>query len=185
MISSNTCDNRHSTNVTRRQKGISQKLSIPCPSVIANYNKGMGGVDLIDQKKTYYELDRKSKFRFYLRIFFDLMDVACVNAFQIYAAKFPRQMSLLQYKITVADALTRRYSSRKRSFPTSRPSKIRAINIVPQTSAGHLPEFVETRRRCVNCAKSKVEQRTFVMCSVSKVHLCLLKERNCFTEFHL
>lgn len=34
------------------------------------YNKGMGGVDLIDQRAVAYHLDQKPTIRFYLHIFF-------------------------------------------------------------------------------------------------------------------
>ena len=44
----------------------------------------MGGVDLMDQLKPAYQLDQKSMFRFYLRLFFDLFDVALVNSFIVY-----------------------------------------------------------------------------------------------------
>ena len=38
----------------------------------------MGGVDLIDQMKVTYEVDRRSKLYFYLRVFFDFLDIAVV-----------------------------------------------------------------------------------------------------------
>ena len=40
----------------------------------------MGGVDLSDQMKVTDEVDRRSKFRFYLCAFFDLLDIALVNS---------------------------------------------------------------------------------------------------------
>ena len=52
--------------------------------MVKEYNEYMGGVDLNDQYKALYELDRKSKYRFYLRIFFDMMDTAVVNAALIF-----------------------------------------------------------------------------------------------------
>lgn len=42
----------------------------------------MGGVDLSDQMKIFYEIDRRSKLQFYLRIFFDFLDI-CVVTFKI------------------------------------------------------------------------------------------------------
>ena len=69
--------------VLRQQKGSASKIQVPCPHFIKMYNQGMGGVDLIDQRTAAYHLDRKSRVRFYLRIFFDLMDVACVNSFVV------------------------------------------------------------------------------------------------------
>ena len=65
----------------------------------------MGGVDLMDQPTAAYWLDRKSSVRFYFLIFFDLMDIACVNSYLIYNMKNPNKLSLLDYKIVVAKNL--------------------------------------------------------------------------------
>ena len=40
----------------------------------------MGGVDLSDQMKVTYEVDRRSKFRFYLRVFLNFLDIAVANS---------------------------------------------------------------------------------------------------------
>ena len=60
-------------------KGSVGKVSVSCPDVIKLYNKGITGVYLVHQRSSAYHLDRKSFIKFYLRIFFDLMDVACVS----------------------------------------------------------------------------------------------------------
>ena len=62
------------------KKGSKTKSSISCPKVVKLYNSDMGGVDLVEQRIAAYRLDRKSSLRFYFRIFFDLMDIACVNS---------------------------------------------------------------------------------------------------------
>lgn len=46
--------------VKRRQAGSAQKIDVKCPKIVINYNKSMGGVDLMDQRKVCYELDRRS-----------------------------------------------------------------------------------------------------------------------------
>ncbi|XP_049952233.1 piggyBac transposable element-derived protein 3-like [Schistocerca serialis cubense] len=66
----------------RRQSGSSEKIDVQCPLMIRKYNKWMGGVDLMDQKKVTYEIDRKAKIKYYLRIFFDLLDIGVNNARQ-------------------------------------------------------------------------------------------------------
>ena len=63
--------------VQRREKGSKTKTLVSCPKL---YNSGMGGVDLMHQRTATYRLDRKSNVTFYLCIFFDLMDIACVNS---------------------------------------------------------------------------------------------------------
>ena len=66
--------------VTRRVKGQSARIPVPCPEIIKDYNSGMGGVDLLDQKTAAYKLDRKSSGGcYYLRLFFDLMDISAVK----------------------------------------------------------------------------------------------------------
>ena len=67
--------------------------------------EGMGGVDLMDQRTTAYRLDRKSSVRFYLRIFFDLLDISCINSFFVYNMKHPKQLTLLDYKIVISKNL--------------------------------------------------------------------------------
>ena len=67
--------------VSRRVKGQSAKIPVSCPEIIKDYNSGMGGVDLLDQKTAAYKLDCKfSGGRSYLRSFFDLMDISVVNS---------------------------------------------------------------------------------------------------------
>ena len=88
-----------------REKGSKTKSSVSCPKDVKLDNSGMGGVDPMDQRTAAYRLDRKSSVRFYLRIFFDLMDIACVNSYLIYNMKHPNKFSLLDYKIDVAKNL--------------------------------------------------------------------------------
>ena len=56
-----------------------------------------------------YRLDRKSSVRFYLRIFFGLMDIACVNSSNI---KHPKKLFLLDYKTFFAKNLIQYHGGR-------------------------------------------------------------------------
>ena len=91
--------------VQRREKGSKTKSLVPGRKAVKLYDSGMGGVDLMDQRTAAYCLDRKSSVRFYLRIFFDLMDIAYVNSYLIYNKKHPNKLSLLDYRIVVAKNL--------------------------------------------------------------------------------
>jgi len=75
------------THVLRRQAGSSEKLCVPCPSIGTTYNKFMGGMDVMDQKKVSYETDRKSKTKHYLRMFFDLLDIAVNKSLHLQPAE--------------------------------------------------------------------------------------------------
>lgn len=54
-------------------------IDVDRPAPIAEYNTHMGGVDLSDMLVSLYRTDIKSR-RFYLRIFFYLVDLTIVNA---------------------------------------------------------------------------------------------------------
>ena len=101
------------SSVSRRVKGKSAKIPVPCPSIVKEYNNGMGGVDLLDQRTTAYKLDRKSfSGRYYLRLFFDLMNIAVVNSHVVYKALYPKCLELLDFKIVTARSLSGAYNSR-------------------------------------------------------------------------
>ena len=170
--------------VKRRGKGSATKSSINCPTVIKMYNEGMGGVDLLDQRVASYRLDRKSKFRFYLRIFFDLLDIACANSFIVYNILYPqKRFTLLDFKIVVAKSLIGNYSNRVRSMKSSQPSR-RSVAGTPIAAPDHLPIFMDKRSRCVYCSVGGIESRTFVKCTTCEKALCCVKERNCFLLHH-
>ena len=40
----------------KRPKGSHEERPIPCPTMIADYNMYMGGVDLTDQHLSYYSM---------------------------------------------------------------------------------------------------------------------------------
>lgn len=173
------------SSVLRRMKGSATKTAVPCPNIVKLYNKGMGGVDLMDQKAAAYRLDRRSKVRFYLRLFFDLLDVALVNSHIVYQ-QLGNELSLLDFKIAVANGLIGRYNNRKRTFPTSRPNKRKALEpTVPKEVPMHLPIFQQFRKRCHYCKGEGKDNKTFTFCEVCGLHLCCIKERNCFYLHHL
>ena len=101
----------------------------------------MGGVDLMDQYTTAYRLDQKSSVRFYFCIFFDLMDITCVNSYLIYNMKHPNKLSLLDYKIIVAKNLIQYHQGWKRAVPMSRLCKRKNQPESIDNHGGHLPDY--------------------------------------------
>ena len=134
-------------------------------------NSVMGGVDLMDQCTAAYRLDRKSSVRFYLCIFFDLMDIACVNSYFIYNMKHPNKLFLLDYKIVAAKNLIQYLQGRKRAVPMSRPSEKKNQPELIDNYGVHLPDYQMMRR--------------FVICLACNISLCLVKERNCFQKYRI
>ena len=105
------------------------------------------------------KVDRRSKFRFYLRVFFDFLDIAVVNSKIVYN-KIESAPSLpsLNIRYSIAQTMIRMFSSRKRAVPLSRPSKRSrgpSFDIVD-----HLPDFACSRVGCAFCSLKNVESRT-------------------------
>ena len=85
LLATNVDDMSGLSNVMRQTKGSATKTPVSYPNIIKLYNNGMGGVDIMNHKTAAYRLDCKSKYRFYLTMFFDLIDVALVKSHLVYA----------------------------------------------------------------------------------------------------
>ena len=162
-----------------------KRVQIPIPKVVKLYNSGMGGVDFMHQWTASYRLDQKSSVRFYLRLFFDLMDIACVNSYLIYYMKDPNKLPLLDYKTFAAKNLVQYHQGRKGAVPMSRPCQSRNQLEPIENHGWHLPNYQTMLKRCAYCGMEGKENRTFVICLSCNIPLCLVKERNCFQKHHM
>ena len=161
--------------INRSVKGSKEKVKVSCPAVIREYNTYMGGVDLCDQMKVFYEVDLRSKVRFYVRVFFDFLDISVVNSKILYdKIQSTAAMSSKDFRLSLARSMIGTFSNRKRAISTSRPSKRSKGEIA--TVVDHLPQFAATRSRCAYCSLIKLENRTFIRCMKCHIPLCLQKE---------
>jgi len=98
------------------------RMSISCPNPIKDYNKYMGGVDHADRLRALYNVDRKSK-KWWLRIFWGLLDITFVNAYVIYCQMFEKtdvfdfRRSVALGLMTARNTPSRKSISLKRSAP--------------------------------------------------------------------
>ena len=143
----------------------------------------MGGVDLSDQMKVTYEVDRQSKFRFYLLVFFAFLDIAVVNSKILYnKTESVTSLSSLDFRYSIVQTMTLKFSSRKRAVLLSRPSKRSRGSLFDIVD--HLPDFEPSRVCCAFCSSKNVESRTYVSCLTSNIALCLQNDCNCFQQHH-
>jgi len=54
--------------VLKQPKGSKDKVEIPCPSMIVNYNQHMGGVDLTDQHISYYSMSGRKTLKWWKKV---------------------------------------------------------------------------------------------------------------------
>ncbi len=74
-----TCHRGGDTIVVTRQSGAAE-IEVPAPSIVEQYCFGMRGVDIADQLRSSYCIRQKSK-RWYLSLFYWVVDAIIVNAF--------------------------------------------------------------------------------------------------------
>ena len=132
------------TTVKRRQQGTSEKLSVVCSEIIKTYNYNLGGVDKSDQMIATRNWDRKVPGKLYLRIHFDYLEQAMVNAKIAYEANVQPGISAKDFRIALVTGLVG--SANFREIKTSLNINTGTVDYLPI----HLPN-----RKGVNCAKSR------------------------------
>ncbi|XP_030195004.1 piggyBac transposable element-derived protein 4-like [Gadus morhua] len=79
MVLSNHHDPTETGTVNRRKDGAN-RVPVVVPACLADYQKYMKGVDLLDQMVGYYGFQHRSK-KWWRRVFFFLLSVSCHNAY--------------------------------------------------------------------------------------------------------
>ncbi|CAF1588696.1 unnamed protein product [Didymodactylos carnosus] len=195
----------HPIDLVQRWSAKEKKhIQITRPNVIKAYNQHMGGVDLIDMLISLYRINVRSR-KYYIKIIFHLIDLSVVNAWLLYRRHClqlkiskKKTMSLLTFRISIAEALLKSSPSPpspvKRGRPSlesvtnensPRTSSRAAPNPLPPTSVrldkfDHWPvPTVKGRCRNPGCVG-----QTRISCSKCELRLCLNDKNNCFKEYH-
>ena len=171
------CDPNETTTVARRNLDGSQ-TQVSCPSAVKHYNANMGGVDLADQKRKAYTCTKKSK-KWYMRLFWYLIDIAIVNA-HILEAESPNHSARPQkdFRVELASDLLSCHSSRKKRGRPSDASPSARYN------ERHFPVELTSTRQCHVCSAKSARKRTkygCMSCSENGIHLCPVP---CFGIYH-
>ena len=192
---------------SRYDKKQKKLIQLPCPDMVRVYNKGMGGVDLMDALVALYRIHVRSH-KYYHKLIFHFFDVAVVNAWLLYrrdadhlGVRKNMQLQLQSFKLNIANVLLRQG---KCVSSTSRPGRPRSTSLdyehkkkkatchglkpipAPEIRKDKIDHFVmvyqEGERPC--CKLPGCGKRSSYYCKKCNVALCLTKDHNCFYEFH-
>ena len=175
-----TMHGNETTIVTRRSRRGEEQLRLP--TMVADYNHHMGGVDVADQYMCYYGIAKKTR-KWWKHIAFRLLDMAILNAYIIFYHNTRSSMDQLQFRLHLAEKL---------AIPLI---ESRAQIAVPRTPANqltrlrgkHFPQKQATRGRCRVCGNLKTstgqrkDTKTNYFCPSCKVFLCV---GECFRAYH-
>ncbi|CAK6951131.1 piggyBac transposable element-derived protein 2-like isoform X2 [Scomber scombrus] len=182
----------------RKQK---VNIKVPCPAVVKEYNKNMGGVDLLDSLIALYRNKIRSK-KWYHRLVFHLLDMTIVTAWLLYrrdcdgtGIRKEEQMRLYTFKSYIAEGLCKsgkcldrkrgrssstidnEYMEKKRRGPTAAIP----ISDVRLDATAHWIEMSDKKGRCKVPGCNGTPK---VKCQKCDIRLCFTSTSNCFLKFH-
>lgn len=163
------------TILNKWSRGSSAPDRIEAPLVVQKYRQGMGAVDHHNQHQCYYSLSDRRHYRWWVKLFFCMLDYVIINAWIIHSNRqrnnsAPREQ--LQFRKDLALALINNFSSRKRPRQRSLSSSLRP--------GPHLvSKLFDTLRYCVHCKQA----RTLFGCTTCEVALCV-GVSECFLQYH-
>lgn len=154
------------TMVKRYDRKQKRTVDVKCPFVIQEYNRHMGGVDLLDSLMGRYKITMKSR-KWYIRLFYHLLDLTLVNSWlaykRVHQQKGTQDSKIVEqakFRAEVAHCLTKINISvtQKRGRPSSSsveqelqvkkkkgPTQHVPPQDVRQDKFGHWPIHVDTK----------------------------------------
>ncbi|KAM3877681.1 piggyBac transposable element-derived protein 4-like [Diretmus argenteus] len=159
-----------------------ERVPIPRPTAVGEYNRYMGGVDTSDQMLGTNTAHRKTK-RWNTTVFQHLLDISVTNSYIIHKELCAEQGKKHMTRQNFQEKLVAQLIGvpLQRSTPTTQ-----AHLPVPTNTDTTLGRKSDRKRlNCVLCyRKSKKKMCVSWKCEACDVGLCLRPERNCFKEYH-
>jgi hypothetical protein len=189
------CGVEPSTTIQRFDRKTKTYIDVFCPQIINQYNKHMGGVDLMDSHIGRHRIKMKSR-KWYFRLFYHMLDLTVINSWILFKKVTHKKISQKDFRKELAQTLCQlgKNISPKRGRPSSSstelayPKKIKKSCVpkpplpVRKDGIEHWPEYIQVRQRCKNY---NCKSLTNVICIKCKMNLCFTTNRNCFKEYHV
>jgi Transposase IS4 len=159
----------------RSQGGI---ITLKRPEVISKYNQYMGGVDVADMRRLHCNSTIMGQNRWWLKLFFYLLDAGTSNALVIYNESMKGKQepfNIADYKIKVVEALV------GGKLKDGGDDTACAEHAMVSIASGE-------RQRCSYCAATGLYHRTRYMCEGCGVPYCSIGSgktgQDCFAIAH-
>lgn len=194
-VLTNWDDTEPATYAKRYSRTEKKTVQVKQPKVIADYNKHMGGVDLLDNFVSNYRINIKGK-KWWWPIFVNCIDIAKVNAWKLYREFVDSKTTLLDFQRAIAVSLLKSeidISSNKSSSVDMKND----INPIPETTCTGRPSAMQNhflqqkqkdRTGHIITKNPENKRRRCKMCSSQTVTMCkkcnVAVHAKCFEDFH-
>ncbi|XP_046986083.1 piggyBac transposable element-derived protein 2-like [Schistocerca americana] len=102
---SSFCGVQPLSTVKRWDSNEIRTIDVPCPSIVHQYNKHMGGVDLAGMLIELYRIPMKTR-RWYMRLFGFMLDLSVVNTWLVFRSEsLDKKTSLKSFRADIANGL--------------------------------------------------------------------------------
>ena len=174
--------NNSSSDPVRCERQVGrQRMMIPQPKAISDYNQFMNGVDLHDQLRKRYACGRPSK-KYWKYLLWFIVDCCRVNAYIVYKESSSRTMrkkrfTHLDFIVELGRTMIGNFTSRKRvCVRESLPPLYVENNRVPHV----FQRLPGKRRRCKECHTIGIRKEVVTGCPICNIHMC----KDCFCAKH-
>ena len=180
-----------------------EHIDVDRPDAVQLYNNFMGGVDKLDFLISLHRILAKTR-KWPVRMIFHFLDFSLANSWLQYrdfevdqgtpksnivdllACHDEVVLSLIMSRLP-GRSLGRPRSCTDGTVTSPEPPKrskiaVRPVENVRYDLAEHWPESVDGKPQ--RCKLEQCHGRSRVRCKKCNVHLCLMKDRNCFEVFH-
>lgn len=113
-----------------------QRINVPQPNIVYQYNRFMGGVDQLDANIGTYRIAMRGK-KWYIPLLFWLVDVAVNNA-TLLARNFSNDIDTLEFRRSIARTLLQKYGNDKQRPGTSKRVSTSVSTSVRKHNAEHM-----------------------------------------------
>lgn len=165
----------------RWSKEKKERVALPQPRLIYNYNHYMGGVDQHDWLLEKHNISVRGK-KWYWSLVTRIIDMAVVNAFLLYRKIHGKKsISIKEFRRSIAVEYLkighgkRVLKGRPLSFPSTSRSKV--PDGVRYDERGH---FLEKRGKQRRCQYANCSSKPITFCSKCNITLCT----QCFPKYH-
>jgi hypothetical protein len=160
-----------------KRRSANGLITLNRPTIISEYNKHMGGVDLADMRRLHCNSTIMGQHRWWLKLFFYLLDVGTSNSLVLFREATDEHLNLFQFKYRLV-------------------SQLQGERIIPIAGSLDVPEVHELvkagdhRHLCTYCVLMgrKPLRRTRYKCRVCNLPLCAVGngkvEDDCFAKSH-
>lgn len=167
--------------------GQHQVVPVRTPAAIADYNRGMGAVDMFDQHVAAYRILRRCK-KYWRTIFCDYIEVALVNSyvlFTLWCDSHPGQISRpsedKHFRFRISVVREHAGIQADEAIPIYKMPKKPAV---PSPILAHMPRPSDRSRNCYHCYRTEhIERKVTTFCEACMKYLHV-NHFDCFFLHH-